>query len=61
MRFVPKHYSHPFKVLRVFLELWEALEDAKDGKCNMELVVGSGKLKKTRFNIILLEQKDWKA
>ena len=40
----------------MFLELWEALEDAKDGGCNMELIVGSSKLEKTRFDITLLEQ-----
>ena len=34
---------------------WEALEEAKDGKCNMELVVGSGELDKTRFRVTLLE------
>ena len=28
---------------------WEALEEAKDGRCNMELVAGSGDLDKTRF------------
>ena len=27
----------------------EALEEAKDGKCNMELVAGSGELDKTRL------------
>ena len=26
---------------------WEALEEAKDGRCNMELVAGSGELDKT--------------
>ena len=34
---------------------WEALEEAKDGRCNMELVAGSGKLDKTRFWEALLE------
>ena len=34
---------------------WEALEEAKDGRCNMELVVGSGVLDKTRFREALLE------
>ena len=34
---------------------WEVLEEAKDGKCNMELVTGSGKLDKTRFRKALLE------
>ena len=38
------------------MELWEALEDAKDGGCNMELVAGSGKLEKIRFGVTLLEQ-----
>ena len=34
---------------------WEALEEAKDGKCNMELVAGSRELDKTRFREALLE------
>ena len=34
---------------------WETLEEAKDGRCNMELVAGSGKLDKTRFQEALLE------
>ena len=34
---------------------WEALEEAKDGICNMELVVGFGELDKTRFREALLE------
>ena len=34
---------------------WEALEEAKDGRCNMELVAGSGELDKTRFREALLE------
>ena len=34
---------------------WEALEEAKDGRCNLELVAGSGKLDKTRFWEVLLE------
>ena len=34
---------------------WEALEEAKDGRCNMELVAGSGELDKTRFWEALLE------
>ena len=54
-RFVPKHNPHPFRVLRAFLELWEALEDFKDGGCNMELIVGSGKLEKTRLGLTLLK------
>ena len=38
-----------------FRSYWEALEEAKDGRCNMELVVGSGELDKTRFQEALLE------
>ena len=34
---------------------WEVLEEAKDGKCNMELVAGSRELDKTRFQEALLE------
>ena len=34
---------------------WEALEEAKDGKCNMELVAGSGEVDKTWFREALLE------
>ena len=34
---------------------WEALEEAKDGRCNMELVAGFGELDKTRFWEALLE------
>ena len=34
---------------------WEALEEAKDGRCNMELVTGSRELDKTRFREALLE------
>ena len=48
-------------MLRVFLEIWDALEDAKDGGFNMGLIAGSGKLEKTRFDIILLEQEAWRA
>ena len=33
----------------------EALEEGKDGRCNMELVAGSGVLDKTRFREVLLE------
>ena len=34
---------------------WEALEEAWNGGCNMELVAGSGELDKTRFREALLE------
>ena len=54
-RFVPKHNPHLFKVLRVFWSYWEALEEAKDDRCNMKLVAGSGELDKTRFREALLE------
>ena len=42
------------------MELWEALEDAKDGGCN-GLIAGFGKLEKTKFSITLLEQEVWRA
>ena len=38
-----------------FWSCWEALEEAKDGKCNMELVAGFGELDKTWFREALLE------
>ena len=34
---------------------WEALEEAKNGRCNMVLVAGSGELDKTRFREALLK------
>ena len=34
---------------------WEALKEAKDGRCNIELVAGSRKLDKIRFRKALLE------
>ena len=34
---------------------WETLEEARDGRCNMELVAGSRGLDKTRFRKTLLE------
>ena len=34
---------------------WKALEEAKDGRCNMELVAGSRELDKTRFRETLLD------
>ena len=38
-----------------FWSCWEALEEAKDGRCNMELVAGSRELDKTQFREALLE------
>ena len=38
-----------------FWSCWEALEEAKDGRCNMELIVRSEGLDKTRFREVLLE------
>ena len=38
-----------------FWYYWEVLEEAKDGRCNMELVARSGVLDKTRFREALLE------
>ena len=45
----------------MFFELWEALENAKDDRSNMELIAGSGKLEKTRLDLTLLEQEAWRA
>ena len=45
----------------MFLEHWDALDDAKDGGSNMELIAGSGKLEKTRLGVTLLEQEAWRA
>ena len=47
-------------MLRVFLELWEALENAKNDGSNMELIAGSEKLEKTQFDVPLLEQEAWR-
>ena len=40
---------------------WEALEEAKDGKCNMELVAWSGELDKTKVRRNLVEVGAWRA
>ena len=55
------HYPHPFIVLILFLEFWEALEDAKDGGCNMEFIAGSGKLERALLGLTLLGQETWRA
>ena len=34
---------------KCFWSCWEALEEVKDGRCNMELVARFGKLDKTQF------------
>ena len=51
----------PIQSVESFFGAWEALEDAKDGWCDMELITGSGKLEKTRFSITLLEQEVWRV
>ena len=40
---------------------WEALEEAKDGRCNMELVMGSGELDKTKVWRNLVGVGAWRA
>ena len=40
---------------------WEALEEAKDGRCNMELVAGSGELDKTKVRRNLVGVGAWRA
>ena len=61
----PFPYHWEVNSLNTYHTLWECqmivwcccevLEEAKDGKCNMELVVGSGELDKTWFREALLE------
>ena len=47
---------HTFSECQVrFWCYWEALEEAKDGRCNMELVAGSRELNKTQFREAFLE------
>ena len=45
----------PIESVESFFGASEALEDAEDGGCNMKLIVGSGKLEKTRLILTLLE------
>ena len=40
---------------------WETLEEAKDGRCNMELVAGSGELDKTKVRCNLVGIGAWRA
>ena len=65
---IPLHYHtlrgdlypntiHTFsKCSECFWSCWEALEEAKDGRCNMEFVAGSRELDKTWFREALLKQ-----
>ena len=48
-------YHTIWKCQVMFWCCWEALEEGKDGRCNMELVAGSGVLDKTQFREVLLE------
>ena len=45
----PNTYHTLSKCLVRFWCCWEALDEAKDGRCNMELVAGSEELDETRF------------
>ena len=51
----PNTYHTLWKCQVIVWCCWEALEEAKNGRCNMELVVGSGELDKTWFREALLE------
>ena len=51
----PNTYHTFWECQVIFWCYWEALEEAKDGRCNMELVAGSGELDKTGFREVLLE------
>ena len=55
-RLIAQTLTTPFQSVKwSFGAAGEALEEAKDGKYNMELVAGSGELDKTRFREALLE------
>ena len=41
----------PIQSVESVFGAWEALEDATDGECNMELIEGSGKLEKTQLGL----------
>ena len=51
----PNTYHTLSKCQMIIWCCWEALEEAKDGRCNIELVAGSGERDKTRFREALLE------
>ena len=51
----PNTYHTLSKCQVSFWYYWEALEEAKDGRCNMELVARFGEPDKTRFQEALLE------
>ena len=51
----PNNYHTLSECSMGFWCYWEALEEAKDGRCNMELVAGSEELDKARFQEALLE------
>ena len=51
----PNTYHTLWKCQVIICCCWEALEEAKDGRCNMELIAGSEELDKTRFREALLE------
>ena len=40
---------------------WEALEEVKDGRCNIEFVAGSGELDKTKVQRNLVRVGAWRA
>ena len=46
---IPNTYHNFWECQVRFWSCWEALEEAKDGRCNMKLIAGSEKLDKTRF------------
>ena len=51
----PNTYHILSKCQVIIWYCWEALEETKDGRCNMELVAGFGDLNKTCFREALLE------
>ena len=51
----PNTYHTRLECQVIIWYYWEALEEAKDGRCNMELVARSGELDKIRFREALLK------
>ena len=51
----PNTYHTPSECSVRFWHCCEALEEAKDGRCNMDLVAGSRELEKAWFRVALLE------
>ena len=51
----------PIQSVESVFGAWEALEDAKDDRCNTELIMGFEKLEKIKLGVTLLKQEAWRA